>query len=263
MYTKLAEIKRKVEKRCAHPFLMKYLSKPKIDEDKLFLFHAIFNELNETDQVKENYIIVAMLVQIALDTHDEVTNSDQIKQSEFVKRQLTVLTGDYFSGLYYSILSGIKDIKMVRTLATAIKEINEHKIKIYENAEADPSALVESLLVIESGLFQKISESFHFDLWKKLSFHFLAYKRLAAERYNPLLDSSSIHHFEYGRIIASPNISQDDFDEQMNHHFNESINLLENRQFHSSVLINTLKERLHSIRFNEEICLNKTVEEGS
>lgn len=253
----------KIEKRFSHSFLMEYLSSPKIDEDKLLMLYAIFNELNETDEVKENYMIVAMLVQIALDTHDEVTNSNQIKQSEFVKRQLTVLAGDYFSGLYYSILSEMKDIKMVRTLATAIKEINEHKIKVYENIEKNPTMLVESLLIVESALFQKISDYFNLDLWRKFCFNFLAFKRLTAEMDDHLFDHSLVHHFEYRRITHSYHISTSDLNTLINDYFDQSMTLLERISFRSTELKSMLKDRLQSIRFNEKMYANKTVEEGS
>ena len=92
-----------------------------------------FKECGFTYRKIEHYVVTIMLVQIALDTHERVSNKAGEEAIESHKRrQLTVLAGDYYSGLYYYLLSMNRDIVLIRALAEGIKEINEHKIMLYQ-----------------------------------------------------------------------------------------------------------------------------------
>ncbi|WP_170140727.1 heptaprenyl diphosphate synthase component 1 [Oceanobacillus arenosus] len=132
-----------------HKYLEKYIKQPTIDEDKLFILSTLINNtaglsINE----KEHYILTTMMVQIALDTHETVPVETSSKEShdEAIANQLTVLAGDYYSGLYYLLLAEIEDFEFIHRLATAIKEINENKMKLYYR---EVTTLDEYLFLIE------------------------------------------------------------------------------------------------------------------
>ncbi|WP_052350109.1 heptaprenyl diphosphate synthase component 1 [Virgibacillus sp. SK37] len=121
-----------------HSFLNKYIKQPFIDEGKLLILSGIMEGTDFSKNTKEQFIITAMLVQIALDTHDHVPAEIDGQESKTAKleKQLRVLAGDYYSGLYYMLLSELEEIDLIHKLATAIKEINEYKMKVYYH-EAD------------------------------------------------------------------------------------------------------------------------------
>ena len=48
-----------------------------------------------------------------------------------------------------------RDIVLIRALAEGIKEINEHKIMLYQKAHKTVDDIMESVVMIESALLQK------------------------------------------------------------------------------------------------------------
>lgn len=264
IYVQMAKIKEMLHVKLTHPFLAKYIPSPVIDEDKLLLFYALFDQLDLPNEKKENYIITAMLVQIALDTHDEVSTSEHLKQEEFMQRQLIVLAGDYFSGLYYALLSEMQDIGMIRTLATAIKEINEHKIRLYEESATDFDSFVTSLCKVEAALFQHVSEYFHAGLFSKLSTKFLSYKRLSLEKNKYTAESLSLmRNLEKKKKNAGTmewtGVYLKEF---CNRYFDETVDLLESSFQQPSSLQKILLARLQSFKYNQDIRYTMLAEEG-
>ncbi len=114
-----------------------------------------------------------MLIQIALDTHEHITNTAEDDKS----RQLTVLAGDYFSGLYYKLLADSEDILMIKALSDGVKTINESKVLIYQKESIEIDKLMNCIMIIESSLLAKFSEYFKVDLWNEFHGNFLFFKR--------------------------------------------------------------------------------------
>lgn len=156
----LQELKAYIKQKVKHTYLDKYISNPIIDHYKLFILHSILNETTLDDKTKKKYIVSTMLVQIALDTHDLVpVSNDPFDQKDDQKsKQLLVLAGDYYSGLYYLLLSELNDFKMIHTLATAIKEINELKMQLYYNEADSLNDVIQLMKKIESLLIVRVME---------------------------------------------------------------------------------------------------------
>ena len=115
----------------------------------------------------EEYVLTVMFIQIALDTHDLVKNADEDMPHK--QRQLTVLAGDFYSGLYYKTLSDLNDIQLIKKMAEGIKIVNENKIRIYNKELSEFNSYMKSMQLKESAIYQKLAEYFQNPLSKLLS----------------------------------------------------------------------------------------------
>ncbi|REJ09730.1 heptaprenyl diphosphate synthase component 1 [Halobacillus trueperi] len=193
----IKQLKRKIASKVRHPYLVRFIPEPTIDEDKLVILSSIMDHTNLSEVKKEQYIITTMLVQIALDTHDLVTLSDEDDDREIVRsRQLTVLAGDYYSGLYYYLLSQLDDIPMIHTLAGAIKEINELKMELYYKDVESFQEFLEGLKKIESLLIQRVASYVQKTAINDMAGEWLLAKKLLEEKrsyqegnFSPLIDA--------------------------------------------------------------------------
>jgi heptaprenyl diphosphate synthase len=182
IYGGYAGIKEKLMEKLRHPYFINYIEEPFIDEEKIALLYGALKSANLHIEQIEHYVVTIMLVQIALDTHERVSNKAGEEEIEFHKcRQLTVLAGDYYSGLYYYLLSMNRDIVLIRALAEGIKEINEHKIMLYQKAHETTDDIMKSIVMIESALLQKTCDHFQLSHWKPFITYVLGGNRLQKE----------------------------------------------------------------------------------
>ncbi|HLR41915.1 MAG TPA: heptaprenyl diphosphate synthase component 1 [Pseudogracilibacillus sp.] len=160
--SKLIELEKVIYDKVEHPYIDKFLEKPFIDPDKLAMFYYLYDEVSITESKKKCYITTIMLVQMALDTHELIPSPSEKSMDETAK-QLSVLAGDFYSGLYYYLLAEIDDISMVRTLANAIEKINEHKMVLYRADVTSLRELVTVMQEIEATLFKEVAQTIDID----------------------------------------------------------------------------------------------------
>ncbi|MCA0983018.1 heptaprenyl diphosphate synthase component 1 [Halobacillus yeomjeoni] len=203
--TYIKDLKQKIAEKVRHPFLAEFIPEPDIDEDKLVILSSIMDHTKLSSVKKEQYVITTMLVQIALDTHDLVTLTEDDDDRDTVRqRQLTVLAGDYYSGLYYYLLSQLDDIPMIHTLAGAIKEINELKMELYYKDVESFQEFLSGVKKIESLLIQRVASYVQKTTINDMAGEWLLAKKLLQEKrsymegnFSPLINV----------LINRPNIS--------------------------------------------------------
>lgn len=178
---KVANIKEKMESYIFHPYLREYIVPPTIDDDKLLILMSIVEQLDLPPFEKDTYVMAIMLMYVALDTHDNVTN-DLVDQGSVKVRQLTVLAGDYYSGLYYKFLSEVGDIHLIKALSEGVKDINEHKVRIYQKRQVSLDMIMKSVEMVEFSLIAKLMEYFGLSNWNNSTSNFLLFKRLLKEQ---------------------------------------------------------------------------------
>lgn len=200
---KYKSIREQIEKSIFDSYLLQYIKTPIIDEDKLLILISIMDRLELSPDKMQNFALSTMFIQIALDTHEHISNTVKDEKG----RQLTVLAGDYYSGLYYKLLAESEDNLLIKELSRGIKEINEHKIGVYQKDIDGIDKLITSMRQIESSLLAKFSEYFKVDLWNDFIGNLFLFKRLLSEKNQYLKKESSVF-FDALKEVIFPKISK-------------------------------------------------------
>ncbi|WP_244906713.1 heptaprenyl diphosphate synthase component 1 [Neobacillus soli] len=247
--------------------MLKYIETPVIDEDKLLILISIMDRLELSFNEMQNYALSTMLIQIALDTHEHISDSSEDEKN----RQLTVLAGDYFSGLYYKLLAESEDILMIKALSQGIKEVNENKILVYQKEFEGIEKLMTSIKHIESSLLLMFADYFKVDLWKDFLANLLLFKRLFKEKSQYIQAESSVL-FDALKKITFP-IHNNNLDELSIEQQNELLMICDHYLDHSKLAVekglkqlpfvnDLLKRRITSILGQYKPYVKTFVEEG-
>lgn len=127
-------------------------------DQAFFLLLPMLNGERWTDPMYQAALAVGA-VHTAFAAHDTIDERDATS----MKQQLTVLSGDYFSGIHYRILASLPDFDFIRSLSQTIASVNEKKATMRMQSDLELEDLMDNLRMIEAGCIVNYFQSFGFE----------------------------------------------------------------------------------------------------
>lgn len=178
LHTEVKQLNDEISRLLANRTLLKHTGRPDIPVPVLasLLLPKLFGERwEEKDRLSA---VAAGALYAAFTAHDSIGQ----EASESRQGQLTVLGGDYYSGIHYRILAEIEDIPLIRRLSKSVTEMSEKKIRLYEHREGDPpEQLLSYIEIIEAGTVSAFLVERGYGQYEAAARHGLAACRLGAE----------------------------------------------------------------------------------
>lgn len=145
--------------------LNKYTAGPSIDRARLFFLLLPFFDGKPWSSEMEDSAKTVAIVYAALHAHDQVKEESPVSKSQ----QLTVLAGDFYSGIYYQLLSNSNNIRLIQSLASGIISVSEKKASLYEKTAMSAAGVESAATVIETQLLDIFYGHYGFDSYKNIA----------------------------------------------------------------------------------------------
>jgi len=261
----LSEVFESFYRSVKHPFLKKFIEDPMIDKDQAIFLYFLLKEKEFSKGYTHDCILTVLLVQAALDTHETVNiqglGSDNLK----TKRQLTVLAGDYYSSLYYYVLSKLEDVSLIRVMAKSIQEINESKMNIYKQERKRIQPTILDLKTIQSSLLKNISHMLDLTESTEIIEEFFLLKILLKERFSFIeygYHGKVLNYFTRREKIKTGNLNTHEYLDEFNRYIEESIVNVQQLTLHKTSVSELVQVRVNKLMRDYQIKEQCAVEKG-
>ncbi|CAM4287074.1 MAG: heptaprenyl diphosphate synthase component 1 [Paenibacillus macerans] len=151
------------KKYVSYDMISAHTALPDFPVPRVRLLYAFLNDRqSRAADAAETCALAAFLVQLGMDTHDliDVEERSGRETTAMRSRQLKVLAGDYFSGVFYDLLAQAGEIGMVSSMSAAICEVNRLKVELYSKLKRRLLSAEEYLkecVHVKMGLFLSFS----------------------------------------------------------------------------------------------------------
>lgn len=175
--SKISSMELDVLKAVRQRTLEKYTAGPAVERARMFFLLLPFFDGKQWSGKIEASAKTVSIVYAALHAHDQVKEDAPVTK----KQQLTVLAGDFYSGIYYHMLTNLKNIPLIQRIATAIVQVSEEKASFYEDTVRSTAEIDETIEVIESELLTAFYDFYGYDEYTPLAKLTLNYLRYSEE----------------------------------------------------------------------------------
>lgn len=176
----IEQLKTSIIEHLDHNTLFKYIEKPMLYDKQLFyLLLPLLNGEVWNDDLTTSAITVAM-VHASLEEHEKIDEDFATSKEQ----QLTVLSGDFYSGRYYQMLAKAGNILLIREISQGIVKRSEQQIKIYEKNPLSIVEWIDYILTIETELIHKFYSFYEFGKYNSIMTKSLVLLRLKDELLN-------------------------------------------------------------------------------
>lgn len=177
---KIEQFKTTINNQLHHSTLLKYIDDPILNDEQLFyLLLPLFNGEQWDEDLNISAVTVAM-VHASLNEHEKIDEYHATSKEQ----QLTVLSGDYYSGRYYQALANTGNVLLIREMSKGIATRCEQQIKVYEKNKLTVQDWFEYIVSIETELINKFYSVYGFDEYFKIMTNGLVLQRLQRELLN-------------------------------------------------------------------------------
>ncbi len=138
-----------------HRILLENTGIPFLKDEQLFFILLPFLQGQKYDDAMKASVSSVGIVHASLAEHEKIKELS----AEDKEQQLTVLSGDYYSGRYYEILAHSKNISLIYHLSMGIVKRCEQQIRLYELHPLTVEEWIQYITVIESELIVQFYHS--------------------------------------------------------------------------------------------------------
>lgn len=183
------EILAEINKITSNRYIEEYVTLPEISVVRLKLLYISLYDTSVSRDVRKIYCVAAGLIQMGLDLHENVTNYKEPSHRSMRNRQLSILAGDYYSSHYYSLLAENNLTDDIKIFASAIRNINIAKMKLYTDSYDVTYGSLEHFFKLaiekETSLYTYFLEKFHNEkekaLWQDIIENMIILNQLSHE----------------------------------------------------------------------------------
>lgn len=191
----IEQLKTNISNQLHHSTLSKYSDYPLLNENQLFfLLLPLLNGDNWDDDLHTSVTTVA-IVHASLNEHEKIDEYNATSKEQ----QLTVLSGDYYSGRYYQLLAKTGNIFLIRKISRGISNRCEQQIKVYEKNKLTVRQWLDYIVTIETELISNFYSFYEFDKYDRVMTKSLVLHRL----HNELMNYKNGHMTTFIKMINS------------------------------------------------------------